>query len=245
MARHVMLNNIAHKDLRVITRYGAEFGDNVATVLTFPTEYADIQREYPIFFRKDATSGEYQSVALLGFEKNENLFLEEGRWNASYVPGVIVRGPFLIGFQEQQIDGQWRKEPVIHADLDHPRISQTEGEPVFLPQGGNSPYLDHVAGVLRGIRDGVEISQQMFAAFAEFDLIEPVKLEIRPTNDEQYSLVGLHTINQQKLMALDGAALEKLNRAGFLQGAFLVLASMGNIRRLIGMKQRRRQRMNA
>ena len=31
MTRHVMLNNIAHKDLRVATRYAAEFGDNVGT----------------------------------------------------------------------------------------------------------------------------------------------------------------------------------------------------------------------
>ena len=51
MTRHVMLNNIAHKDLRVITRYAAEFGDNVGTTMVVPTEFADVQREYPIFFR--------------------------------------------------------------------------------------------------------------------------------------------------------------------------------------------------
>jgi hypothetical protein len=158
--------------LRVITRHGVEFGDNLGTVLTFPTEYGDVQREYPIFFRKDSATGEYQSVAILGFEKSENLFLEAARWNASYVPGVIVRGPFLIGFQEQDIDGELRKEPVIHVDLDHPRVSHTEGEPVFLPQGGNSPYLNHIATVLRGIRDGIEISKAMFAAFTALDLIE-------------------------------------------------------------------------
>ncbi len=240
MTKHAILNNIAHKDLRVITRYGADFGDSVGTVPTYPTEYGDVQREYPIFFRKDPSTGEYQSIALLGFEKNENLFLEEGRWNASYVPGIVARGPFLIGFQEQQIEGELRKEPVIHVDLDHPRISQTEGQPVFLPQGGNSPYLDHVAAVLRGIRDGLEISKAMFAAFAELDLIEPVKVEIKLSAEEGYSLVGLHTINREKLAALDGASLEKLNKSGFLQGAFLVIASMNNVKKLMGMKQRKR-----
>ena len=240
MTKHAILNNIAHKDLRVITRYGAEFGDSVGTVPTYPTEYGDVQREYPIFFRKDPSTGAYQSIALLGFEKNENLFLEEGRWNASYVPGIVARGPFLIGFQEQQIEGELRKEPVIHVDLDHPRISQTEGQPVFLPQGGNSPYLDHVAAVLRGIRDGLEISKAMFAAFAELDLIEPVKVEIKLSAEEGYSLVGLHTINREKLAALDGPALEKLNKSGFLQGAFLVIASMNNVKKLMGMKQRLR-----
>src|SRR4029450_10249160 len=95
MTRHVMLNNVTHRDLRVITRYGAQFGDEGGTVLTFPTEYADVQREYPIFFRKDPTSGEYHSVALLGFAKNENLVLEAGRWLARYVSGVLVRARVL------------------------------------------------------------------------------------------------------------------------------------------------------
>jgi len=240
MTRHVMLNNVTHKDLRVITRYGAQFGDEVGTVLTFPTEYADVQREYPIFFRKDPTSGEYHSVALLGFEKNENLFLQQGRWLADYVPGIVVRGPFLIGFQERDSGGELRQEPMIHVDMDHPRVSQTEGEPVFLPKGGNSPYLDHIAQVLRGIRAGLEMSKAMFAAFSALDLIGPVSLDVKLSVEEGYSVVGLHTIDQRKLAALDGASLERLNRAGFLQGAFLVIASMGNVKKLMAMKQRKR-----
>lgn len=239
MAKHVMLNNVAHKDLRVIRRFGAQFGDNVATVLTFPTEYAEIQREYPIFFRKDPTTNEYQSVALLGFEKNENLFLEGETWRANYIPGIVARGPFLIGFQEQEVEGDVRKEPVIHVDLDHPRVSRTEGEPVFLPQGGNSPYLDYIANVLRGIRDGLEVSKTMFTVFQEFGLIEPVKVEIKLNEAQAYSLVGLETINQARLASLDGPALEKLNKSGFLQGAFLVATSLSNVQKLMAMKQRR------
>ena len=60
MARHALLNNVEHKDLRVVLRYGDEYGDNFASVLTFPTEFADVQREYPIFFRKDPASGDFR-----------------------------------------------------------------------------------------------------------------------------------------------------------------------------------------
>ncbi|MEO8063897.1 MAG: SapC family protein [Pseudomonadota bacterium] len=240
MTRHVLLNNIAHKDLRVITRHGSEFGDNVGTVLTFPTEYADVQREYPIFFRKDSGTGEYQSIALLGFSKDENVFLDEHGWHASYIPGIVARGPFLIGFQAQQADE--RPTAVIHVDMDNPRVSQTEGEPVFLPQGGNSRYIDRVAGILNGISEGMAVSKAMFAAFAAADLIEPVKVEVKFTDTEQYSLLGLHTVSVEKLRKLDGATLEQLNRAGFLQGAFLVAASMSNVRKLIDLKHRRRAR---
>lgn len=239
MARHEKLNNIAHKNLRVLNRYGADLGDNVGQVLTLPTEYEDVQREYPIFFRKDSATGEYQSVALLGFEKDENLFLNGDRWDAHYVPGVVSRGPFLIGFEEQEVDGELRKNPVVYVDLDHPRASQTEGTPVFAPQGGNSAYLEQTINILRGIATGIDVTKSMFAAFTALDLIEPVQVEVRTSPEQAYSLKGLHTINQQKLRALDAASLENLNKSGFLQGAYLVLASLGNVRKLITLKQRR------
>ena len=84
MSRHVMLNNIAHKDLRVITRFGAEFGDNVGTVMTFPTEFADVQREYPIFFRKDPQTGEFMCDRAAGLrEGREPVSRRSDGWDAS------------------------------------------------------------------------------------------------------------------------------------------------------------------
>jgi len=245
MTRHVMLNNIAHKDLRIVTRHGAEYGDNVGTVVIVPTEFADVQREYPIFFRKDAATGEFSSFALLGFSKDENLFLEDGLWKAAYVPGILARGPFLIGFQERREGGDVQREAVIHLDMDDPRISSTEGEAVFLPQGGNSRYLDRIVGILNGIRTGLEVSKAMFAAFTAADLIEPVKIEVKFNAEEQYELLGMHTISQKKLAELDAETLHKLNRSGFLQGAFLVISSLNNVQRLIEMKSQRRQRQAA
>ena len=53
------------------------------------------------------------------------------------------------------MDGLLTQDAVMHVDLDHPRVTAGAGEPVFLPQGGNTPYLDHIAGVLRGIHEEV------------------------------------------------------------------------------------------
>lgn len=238
MARYELLNNVAHRDLRVATGFGPQFGDDVGMVPAFPSEFAELQREYPIFFRKDE-SGQWQSVALLGFEQRENLYLANDRWNAAYLPGAAAKGPFLIGFQEQRIDGELRHEPVMHVNLDHPRVNYTEGEPVFLPQGGNTPYLDHVAGVLRGIRDGTEFGAAMFAAFDALGLIQSVLLDVQLDERHRVSVNGLHGIDRDKLSALDGASLADLNRAGYLEGAYLVLASLHNMRRLMAEKQRR------
>ncbi|MEP7243289.1 MAG: SapC family protein [Gammaproteobacteria bacterium] len=245
MTQHALLNNVAHKDLRVITRHAAEFGDNVGSVVTFPTEYADVQREYPILFRKEKNTGDYLSVALLGFENGENLFLEDGRWNARYIPGVLARGPFLIGFQERATQGEVRSDPVVHVDLDHPRVSTTEGEPLFLENGGRTRYLDRIATILNGLGAGMEVSKLMFAAFTPLDLIEPVKVTVTMSPEEQHVLQGYYTINEDKLAALDGEALVKLNRSGFLHAAFLIVASLSNVKTLIDLKHRRRQRTAA
>jgi hypothetical protein len=239
MARYELLNNVAHKDLRVITRFGREFGDDVGMVPAFPSEYAELQREYPIFFRKDRDSGQWQSVALLGFEQRENLFLQDDRWNAAYLPGAAAKGPFLIGFQEQLVDGELRTEPVIHVDLDHPRVSFTEGEAVFLPHGGNSPYLQHIADVLHGIRVGTEFGAAMFAALDAMGLIQPFNLDVQLDEKHRVTVSGLHGIDRERLATLDAESLHKLHGAGYLEGAFLVQASMHNLRRLMAEKQRR------
>ena len=240
MARYELLNNVAHKDLRVHTRFGAEFGDAVATIPVFPTEFADVQREYPIFFRKDEASAQYQAVALLGFARDENLFLQDGRWSAGYVPAALARGPFLIGHQEQEVEGELRTEPVIHVDVEHPRISRDGGgEAVFLPHGGNSPYLEHIASVLRGINNGVEASRPMFGLLDELGLLQPLTLEFRFDDSNGANLTGLHGIERERLEALDGDGLQRLHRSGFLEGVYLVLASQYNLRRMIAEKQRR------
>jgi len=245
MARYELLNNIAHRDLHVATGFGVEFGDDVGMVPAFPSEFAELQREYPIFLRKDATGDAWQSVVLLGFEQHENLFLQEGRWNATYLPGAVAKGPFLIGFQEQHVDGELTRDAVMHVDVDHPRVKAATGEPVFLPQGGNSPYLNHIAGILRGIHDGSTYGAAMFQALDAKGLIQPVTLDVQVDERNRVAVNGLHGIDRERLAALDGPALLELNRAGYLEGAYLMLASLHNMRRLMAEKQRRLRMQDA
>ena len=238
MARYAVLDNVAHKDLRVVARFGREFGDDTGMVPAFPTEWAELQREYPIFFRRDP-EGAWQSVALLGFDASENLFLRDGRWDAAYLPGAVARGPFLIGFQERMQDGELRSEPVVNVDLDHPRASVEEGEPVFLPHGGHSPYLERVIDVLRGIHDGSDMGKAMFATLDAAGLIQPLDLRVRVDEHNEVNVTGLHGIDRERLESLDAETLHGLHRAGYLEGVYLVLASMQNVRRLMAEKQRR------
>jgi hypothetical protein len=241
MTNTALLNNIQHKDLRVIARHAAAFGDNVNQVAIVPTEFEAVQREYPILLSK-AEGGEYQALALLGLDKDENLFLDQQGWHARYVPAIQARGPFLIGFhqQQQQAAAEPRREPMIHIDLNHPRVSHSEGEPLFLPQGGNSPYLEHITRVLRLVHQGMAVSASMYAAFEELALIEPVAVRIDLNDREQYRLADYYTIGEERLAQLSGASLERMHKSGFLRAAYFVVSSLKNINRLIDLKNARR-----
>jgi len=235
MTNRVPLNNVDHPDIRVIARSAAEYGDSVNQVLVFPTEFEEIQREYPIFFRRDE-NGSLQAVALLGLDRDENLFLGENGWQGRYVPAALQRGPFTIALAER--DGG-APEPMIHIDLDNSRVSRSEGLPLFLPHGGNTPYLEHVIRVLRAIYTGLDAIGPMFTAFEDAGLIQSISVEIELSDVRKYVLPDLFAINGGALAQLDGARLERLHRVGFLALAFLVAASLGNVSRLIDLKNRK------
>lgn len=237
MANNVLLNNVSHQNLKVITRFGAEFGDNLSSVLVFPTEFIELQKEYPILFRRNLETQKFHTTVLLGLSQNENLYLNPNHgsgWAANYIPASVAKGPFLIGFQAQDSDNN--KAPVIHIDLDHPKVSQENGYPLFLEHGGNSPYLEHIAKTLNSIHHGMALQDVMFDMFSELDLLEPIDIDIDLNNNEKLKLIGNYTINEDKLTALSGDQLEKLNKKGFLPLAYAVITSLTNIRRLTEIK---------
>jgi hypothetical protein len=237
MVNSVVLDNVNHMDLRVRTGHCAEFGDAVQSCVVFPSEFAYVQREYPIVFGRDA-EGEYRAMALLGLDEGENLFLDENDWNARYVPAIQARGPFLIGLQKS--DSEEGPNLVVNVDLDNPRISDSEGEPVFLPHGGNSPYLEHVNRMLQLIHQGEQVRKRMFDEFEQAGLIEGMEVEVALDDQTKYTLKGFSTISQERLSGLDGETLERLNRRGFLHLAMLVVTSLGNVSWLIELKNRKR-----
>lgn len=228
MARRVQLDNVDHRQVRVIDRASSEQCVNQALVV--PTEFEDLQREYPILFRRDS-NGDFQSVVILGLDRGENLFLNAGGWISRYVPATLRRGPLFLAVGEGE-----QEEPAIVIDLDDPRVSESEGEPLFLPHGGAAPFLQQASEALRIVHEGLGLSQTMFALLLEFDLIAPVEINIDLGDGTHYRLPDLFTIGAEQLAALPAAALERLNRAGLLAPVMHVRSSLGNMNRLVELK---------
>ena len=235
MADFALLNNVDHQDVRIITERSARYGDDVMQVLTFPFEFRNVQAFYPILFQQDANGG-FFPVALFGFEEKENLFLDADGWHAGYVPAMVRREPFLIGFQDSKEPGNPGRTRVLSLDMAHPRVSNDAGEALFQPLGGRTPFLEEAADLLETIYAGIEHNKAFTRALAEQDLIEAVTLEVELKDGSRHQLIGYHCLNEEKVQALSGGTLGEFNREGFLAPMFMALASMANIQRLVELK---------
>lgn len=236
MTNHVLLDNVTHKDLRILPGHGRELGFEVGLTRVFPVEFTQLQMEYPIVFMRNRDTGHFEPVVLFGLVENENLYLSEDGWDARYIPLTIQRQPFLIGFQESVEGGMPQRTPVVHVDMDHPKVSTTEGEPVFLEHGGESPLLERMTSVLMTIHQGKEANETFSRVLVGLDLVESSTLEFAMDNGEKYTLSGLHIINEERLRGLNASALETLHQHGHLRDIYMMLASMPNFRKLVDRK---------
>jgi len=235
MTSHIALDSNAHRDLRIRAGPSAELGDQVMACLTVPSEFRRVQNEFPILFRRDLDSGRFSALALFGFENGENLFLEEGRWDARYRPLALAIQPFLVG----RAKGAGSSE--VHIDLDHSRVAQAgkEGLRAFDEHGRPTPYLESIMAGLDELDQGHRSSADFFAALERYELLEPFSFDVELGDGASHRLVGYHLIDEEKLHALEPGALAELHSAGHLMPVFMALASVSNLAALVERKNKR------
>jgi hypothetical protein len=240
MAHHAALTFADHAKLRVRRERKAELGDAVMSCPLFPAEFRNAQAHYPILFARTGPGGRTTAVALFGLEQGENLFLSEEGWSASYIPLAMRIAPFLIGFAREE-DAHAGGPAQVHIDLDHPRVSQAHGEPVFLEGGLSAPVLEDAAEALGHAHQGATEMATLAGMLEALDLIEPLVLSVTLNDGSENRLVGFHAINEQKLNGLEAGDLHRLHRAGMLTPIFMAVAALGNIEKLASRKNRRRE----
>ncbi|MDO3388495.1 SapC family protein [Gilvimarinus sp. SDUM040013] len=234
MTKTVMLNSEEHKDLRINTEYSPELGDGVMWAQTFAAEFRNAQAHYPILFQKDSQTGKFMSVALLGFEQGENLFMENGQWNAGYVPLMIQRIPFSIGVAKDDLGAEDRR--LINVDIEHPKVNREHGQRLFEEHGAATPFLDRVSGMLETIHVWYQDNEVFLKALEEFELLEQVSMDITLDDGTKGQLLGFYTIDEKKLRELTADKLADLHRRHYLEPIYMAIASIAKVRSLMERK---------
>ncbi|AFV00532.1 SapC family protein [Simiduia agarivorans] len=229
MTRAEIIQPTEHAKLRIVRGHGASFGETAHFVPVVAEELRALVLEYPVFIMKDEDTGQFGLNALLGLAPGENLYLRDDGWNASYLPIHIQRQPFLVANTHEG-------EGKIALDMASSRVSQTEGEPLFDENGNATGYLESMRALLSRLMLGIRATQAFLDKLVELDLIEAKQLTISLPGGEQKRFAGFYSINEQRLQALAPDQLQAFYASGYLQASYLLLASAGNVQKLVAAK---------
>jgi hypothetical protein len=235
-----ILTSDQHRSIAVDTRARPEYGDTVNRAVALSAEFNELHREFPLLLRKTDETPGFVAHAILGFEKDENLFVEGDRWTATYTPATLARGPFSLGYIRAEDGADAPAGLKVMIDEQHPRL-RADGQPVFLPLGGETPYLQGIKRVLQTVDAGLRADRVLYGELIAMNLLEEVKIEISVFPELRYDFSGYHSINQEKLAALDAEQVFKLHRLGLLGLVYFLISSLGNFQTLVNLKIARLQ----
>ncbi|HVY81552.1 MAG TPA: SapC family protein [Steroidobacteraceae bacterium] len=187
-------------------------------------EFATAAACCPILFTKDAARGNFYAGAMFGFKPGE-----------SFIHELTARGGFNpLGLQRE---GFYISGEHIAIDRSNARFSETEGEPLFDDARQPNSCLRQIQRALGQLQAGIEATNVFIRALTDLKLIEPIDVELT-FGGELLTLQGLYTVSLDAIRELDDAAALRLLRAGHLQLAYTMNASLKQISVLAQLRNR-------
>ncbi len=208
-----LLNAQKHRRLRV--RAAGESTPHFVQIVA--AEFAAAAASCPILFTKEAETGRFFAGAMFALKPGEG-YLKEEAGHGGFRPLSLQRDGFFISGEH------------IAIDLNNPRFGETHGEPLF--DGMNQPGMElrRIQRILGQLRAGIDMTDRFIRALTELKLIEPIDISLSfETGGEQLTLQGLYTVSLDSLRTLADAAAVRLLRAGYLQLAYTMGASLEQI----------------
>ncbi|SET42529.1 SapC family protein [Thalassotalea agarivorans] len=190
-------------------------------------EFNQACTSYPIIIVKDPESDRFRTVVMLGLEGGENLYYEEEKWNAIYVPQSISMVPFALG-----LDPEKEKTLTACIDLDSPWVGEDKDMELFDAEGNETELTKGVRESLGRLYEDEVTTEKFIAELEENGLLMELELQINLANGENKKLVGLHGIDEQKLQELPDEKIVDFHKRGLFIPIHAMLASSGQINRL-------------
>src|SRR5574340_1122151 len=224
----VALNSDVHRNLRFAAgEVDFSFARDTTAVLLAGVELAEAGREYPVVFVRGQDK-QMRPVALLGVRDGENLFVDaQGKWDARYIPAFVRRYPFVMA------DGGANGQLVVCIDESCPALNAKHGELLINADGKLEPRINEVMQFLQNFQREFERTEAITRQLDELGLFVRQGARFDTPTGETFQLNDFYLIDEAKFGQVADEKLPGLFRSGALALAYLHLASLGNMRRLL------------
>lgn len=228
----VAVDSIQHRQWRLASPVRDwDVAKDINAIFVASVEFGDVCGEYPIVFveaGQDADTGKalVAPIAVLGLVDGQNVYIEQGRWRAGYIPALLRAYPFGIARQDAN-------RVVVVLDEGFGHWSQTEGEPLFDGEGKPSEFLGGTRDLLERLEAEIQRTQLFGKLLVELDLLQPMRFDATLPDGRQMSLDGFLTLDEKKFAALPDDKVVELHRNGVLGLLHAHQISLRQMRRLV------------
>lgn len=231
MANFVPVRKEQHQNLKLAKARDLKHVAGQHIVPVTAAEYAAASSSFPIVLVKNPDSERYRSVAMLGLEAGENLYFQDEKWSGLSIPQSISMVPFSLGLDPD-------KENTLTAcvDMDSDFVGEDQDLPLFEEDGKESEVLDNVQQALGRLYDNERMTENFIKELEENELLQELELNIALSTGEKKKLVGVFTINEDKVKALSDDKVVDFHKRGLFVPIYSMLGSLSQVNRLVQLR---------
>jgi hypothetical protein len=221
----ITLDAHRNKKIKSITSFNFAQNFNLASIMVH--EFSRASSTYPIVFLEDKERDEFRPVVLLGLETGTNLFVKEGKWDASYIPAIIRRYPFALARTDEK-----GERYTVCLDNDSDLISDDEGLALFNDKGEPEEMMERVKQYLSELQQMERFTQEFCHFLSEQNLFTPLNMKVRQGNEIK-DITGCYVINEERLNGFSNDKFLTIREKNFLPPIYAHLVSLAQIERLL------------
>ena len=221
-----------HGKMHVKTIQNFDFAKNVNMASIMVHEISRAASIYPIVFVEDKQKDQFKPVVLLGLEEGENLFVQEDKWQASYIPAIIRRYPFALAKTEEE--GRF----LVCIDEGSELVNKKEGQPLFEADGKPGELMERVKKYLSELQQMDTFTENFCKYLAEKNMFTPLNMKVRIGN-ELRNITGAYIVNEERLNSLSDDTFLEMRTNKFVPVVYSHLSSLSQIERLLNFKDKK------
>lgn len=227
MSELIELSAQQHKTIKVAKNHVALVASKQQIVNLTAQEIPQTACDLPIFFTRSATTGQWGAAALMSLRNGTNPMVIQDQWQGLYTPISLQTCPI---FPMRHDDSN---SYTLGIDPESDLLQTKNGIALFDEDGKETEFLSQVRHLIDADLKAGYQTYLMTKELEDLGLLKSIDLVLTFGDNSKQNLHGLHTVDEEKLLALPSEKAVEFHKKGYITVLNAMLFSLFQLNRLV------------